>query len=91
MTATKDDYLKLLDDRPVKFDAQQVGYEAAPEGSQMRCAACRHYYHRAIDGFAVCEVFRSDETDQEGVKPDWRCMFWNVDGSLPLYDASDSD
>lgn len=77
--------LELYDERPKKFSAEQVGYEVAPEGSAMRCASCLHYYRRATDGFAVCEIFRSEETDEDGVKPDWRCKFWSSDpGQVPL-------
>jgi len=79
---TLSDYLELLDDRPKKFSATEVGYEPAPEGSELRCAGCRHYFRRATDGFTTCEIFRSPETDREGVLPDWRCRFFNVDGSV---------
>lgn len=89
-------YFDVLDDRPYKFTAKQVGYKAAPEGSQMRCASCLHFFRRAIDDFAVCEIFRDEETDSDGVKPHWRCAFWTVDGQVhPLLekqqDSSDEE
>ena len=75
-------YFEILDNRPYKFDADAVGYQAAPAGSVIRCAGCLHYFRRAIDGFAVCEIFRSEETDRDGVRPDYRCRFQTVDGDV---------
>ena len=93
---TLEKYFDVLDDRPYKFTAKQVGYMPAPEGSQMRCASCLHFFRRAIDDFAVCEIFRSDESDEKGVQPHWRCGFWTVDGDVhPLLekqqDSSDEE
>lgn len=92
-------YFDVLDDRPYKFTAKQVGYKEAPEGSQMRCASCLHFFRRAIDDFSVCEIFRDEETDADGVKPHWRCGFWTVDGQVhplletvePSHDAEDDE
>ncbi len=90
--ATPADYQNILDDRPEKFDEEQVGYGPAPEGSAMRCAACLHYFRRAIDGFAVCEIFRSEKADAEGVLPDWRCVFYTINGTVhPLYPEDEED
>ena len=75
-------YLKVIDDRPYKLNAEQVGYGPAPEGSVLRCNSCVHYFRRAIDGFAVCEIFRDKETDENGVRPDFRCAFWTVDSDV---------
>jgi hypothetical protein len=83
-------YFEIIDDRPKKFTAKQVGYKPAPEGSAMRCAACIHFFVRAIDHFSVCEIFRSEETDANGVKPHWRCAFYTLDGDVhPLIEAPD--
>jgi hypothetical protein len=82
--------LELYGERPFKFGPEQVGYGPAPEGSAIRCASCLSYFKRAIDGHAVCEIFRSEETDQEGVRPDYRCQFWTSDGDVyPLTEESD--
>ena len=87
---TLSDYLELIDDRPKKFSEAEVHYIPAPEGSAIRCAACLHYFRRAIDGFTTCEIMRSDRTDREGVFPDWRCAFQTVDGTVfPLLDAEE--
>jgi hypothetical protein len=75
-----DEYAELIEERPRKFTPEEVGYVEAPEGSAIRCAGCLHYYRRAIDGFATCEIMRSDETDRSGVEPDYRCQFQTVDG-----------
>lgn len=84
-----DTYLEVIADRPKKLNAQQVGYERAPNGSAFRCSGCLHYFRRAIDNFAVCEIFRDDETDRNGVQPDWRCRFWTVD--LDVYPLQPED
>jgi hypothetical protein len=79
------DYEALVEDRPVKFTPEEVGYQPAPQGSAIRCANCFHYWRRSIDGMAVCEIMRSPEVDEYGVRPDWRCRFQTVDGdSHPL-------
>jgi hypothetical protein len=72
----------VLADRPYKLSAKDVGYQVAPEGSAMRCAACHHLYRRATDGFGVCELFRDDATDAEGIDPGFRCYFWSADGTV---------
>jgi len=80
-----DDYHSLINNRPIKADAEEVDYEPAPEGSAMRCASCIHLYRRATDGFGVCEIFRDEQTDEEGIDPAYRCKFWSVDGEvMPL-------
>lgn len=71
-----------LDDRPKKLSAEEVGYQPAPEGSAMRCGACHHFYRRATDSFSVCELFRSEETDKDGVDPSYRCHFYSTDGMV---------
>jgi hypothetical protein len=76
------DYQELVADRPSKFAPADVWYQKAPEGSAIICAACIHFYHRAIDGFSVCEILRSPETDRTGVRPDWRCQFQTLDGDV---------
>lgn len=85
--ATLEEMLELYEERPRKLSTEQVGYEAAPEGSALRCSACRRFYLRAIDNFGTCEILRSDVTDEEGVRPDFRCRFWTCDGTVyPLYE-----
>jgi len=76
------DYDALMLERPRKFTPDDVAYQPAPKGSELRCCACRSYFRRSIDGLTTCEVMRSDETDIEGVQPDWRCQFFTVDGDV---------
>ena len=76
------EYETIVADRPRKATAEEVEYRVAEAGSPYRCSGCHHYYRRATDGFAVCEIFRSEETDEMGVKPDWRCRFQTVDGDV---------
>jgi hypothetical protein len=85
---TLDKYFEIMLDRPKKLTEEDVGYGPAPEGSAMICASCINYYRRARDGYAVCQIFRSDKTDDEGVLPDWRCGFYTETGdSFPLLEA----
>jgi hypothetical protein len=72
----------IMADRPFKLRPEQVGYRDAPSGSAMRCAACLHLYVRAIDGHRVCELIRDDEIDLEGIRPDYRCDWFTVDGDV---------
>jgi len=80
--AELNDYIKILEDRPKKMNAEEVEYEPAVEGSFFRCASCLHYFGRRIDGFTTCEIFRDEQTDREGVRPDFRCKFWTSDGTV---------
>lgn len=77
--ATLEDYETLMGQRIRKFDAEEVGYGPAPEGSAIICAACLHYFHRAIDGLAICEVVRIGEGD-EPIAPNARCQFQTLTG-----------
>jgi hypothetical protein len=84
------DYRKLLEERPRKFTAEEVEYNKDAEGKNEICFKCLHYFRRTIDDFGVCEIFRSEETDVDGVKPDATCRFFTHDGKLfPLYKATD--
>jgi hypothetical protein len=74
------DYDELMADRPRKFTADEVGYRKAPRGSEYRCGNCFHFYARQIDGRTVCEIFRSPETDEDGVDPRYFCTWWNSNG-----------
>jgi hypothetical protein len=87
---TKRDYDDMVADRPEKFSAEQVGYRKAPRGSEQRCENCAHFYTRQVDGFGVCEIFRSEQTDVSGVDPKWLCDWWTLDGTdHPLAPTSD--
>ena len=79
------DYAILMGMRPKKFTPEQVGYEEADEDSPYRCSSCIHFFRRNYDGLATCEIMRSEETDKDGVRPDYRCRFWTVTGDeFPL-------
>ena len=86
-----DRYLEIISDRPVKMDAKEVDYTLAPEGSVLRCNNCVHFFRRSIDGFSVCEIFRSEESDREGVNPAGRCKFFTSDTQVfPLLPEEES-
>lgn len=76
-------YKRLMEDRPLKWDTSDVNYR--PSEGKERCSRCLHFYLRNIDHFGVCEIFRSETTDQEGVQPGYTCDFFTRDGErFPL-------
>lgn len=78
-----EEYEKLVEERPRKWSAEQVNYR--PGDGPEFCKGCRHFYERRLDRFGVCEVFRSKETDEEGVQPNFVCDWWTQDGrKFPL-------
>jgi hypothetical protein len=81
----RSEYDRIIADRPVKFTPEQVGYQAAQQGDGARCVGCWHFYRRATDAHAVCEIMRSEEIDEKGVNPMWQCRFFTFDGDhFPL-------
>ena len=82
--ATLDEYKRIMLDRPEKLSAEQVDYRRAD--GDMICGKCFHFYERRIDDRGTCEIFRSPESDEDGVKPYFTCSFYTVDGDeFPLY------
>jgi hypothetical protein len=79
---TKEDVFDLILDRPRKFSADEVAYRPALAGSAMRCGACINLYRRATDNFSVCQIMRSEETDDEGVAPNFTCDWWSLDNQV---------
>lgn len=76
-------YEAMIADRPEKFSAEDVSYRDA-EGKE-HCSNCIHFYQRRLDHFGVCEIMRSEETDADGVDPDYVCDYWNQgDDRFPL-------
>lgn len=93
---TLDAYKRLIANRPFKFSAEEVAYheaklDAQGEGEEF-CANCLHFYTRKLDGYAVCEIFRDGEgDDEEPIKPDWVCAFHTTDGeTFPLLTPTDT-
>lgn len=75
------DYLKILHDRPPKFDAKQVDYRDTSVGEfdrRMDCQACVHFYKSTATGRTVCEIFRPDK--DADVEYTWTCDFYTPDG-----------
>jgi len=90
MTATFKLYERVVEDRPFKLDAEEVGYREA--GTDPACQSCVHFYKRVTDGFGVCEIFRDADTDEVGINPKWTCSFHTVDGEeFPLLEGEDDD
>jgi hypothetical protein len=89
MVVSLQKYRELIEERPRKFDAEEVNYTKDAEGKKQICFHCIHFFRRAIDDYGVCEIFRSEETDEEGVKPDAVCDLFTKNGeSFPLYPGS---
>lgn len=83
------DYERLIGDRPEKFDAQEVNYREN-EGKE-HCSRCIHFYVRKLDRHAVCEIFRNDEVDKNGIDPYYVCDFFTPDGEkFPLYGVAEA-
>ena len=80
-SATFAQYLRLLKDRPPKFDEAQAGYRAAARGPA--CQTCRHFYVSKTARRSVCEVVRPQY--DENISPTFTCRFHTIDGiSYPL-------
>jgi len=80
---SKESYLRLIENRPYKFDTGEVSYR---EGDgEKRCKNCLHFFERVIDKFRTCEIYRA--SDDESIDPEYVCDFHTVDGvSFPLLD-----
>jgi hypothetical protein len=88
-TVSKDFYNRLVENRLVKFNAEEVNYRKAD--SDIRCENCQHFFMRVWDKFHTCEIFRDKETDEKGVESDYVCDFHTIDGKeFPLL-ADDHD
>jgi hypothetical protein len=85
-TVSKESYLRLVENRPYKFDREEVAYREG-EGEEV-CAKCVHFYLRKTDGYAVCEIFRDGEgRNEKPIDPAWTCSFHTVNGKdFPLLD-----
>jgi hypothetical protein len=76
-----------MKDRPEKMSAEDVDYRES-EGKE-RCGRCLHFYERRVDSHGVCEIFRSEEADEDGVNPIYVCDFYTPDGEkFPLHENS---
>ena len=80
MSATLEDYTKLLSDRPAKFDDSEVDYRES-QGKE-KCGRCLHLFSRKLDSLNVCEIFRNDEVDNDGIDPEYVCDFFTRDGEI---------
>jgi hypothetical protein len=80
VSADLEGYTKLLADRPAKFDDSEVDYRES-QGKE-KCGRCIHLFSRKLDGFNVCEVFRNDEIDNDGIDPEYVCDFFTRDGEV---------
>lgn len=80
-TVTKDSYLRLLENRPFKFDEEEVSYRDG-KGEDV-CKTCVHFFERVTDKFHTCEIFRPK--DDSAVDPTYVCDFHTTDNqNFPL-------
>lgn len=80
-TVTKGLYLRLIENRPYKFDEDGVTYRDG-EGGEV-CRTCIHFFERITDKFHTCEIFRPE--DDSPVDPAFVCDFHTTDGeTFPL-------
>jgi hypothetical protein len=87
-TVSKESYLRLMENRPYKFDEEEVNYRESESYADDRCDTCLHFYERVLDKFHTCEIFRP--SDDSTVKPDWLCDFW-TNGTTPTDKTSEPD
>ena len=81
------EYKKLIEERPRKFSAEEVDYRDGAEELPCVCSRCIHFFERARDKFAVCEVMRP--TGEESVDQFYTCDMYSPDGEkFPLYPGS---
>lgn len=79
-----DAYRRLVENRPFKFDEEQVNYRRS-EGEE-KCGGCAHFFTRSLDKFGVCEIFRPTK-GEESVLANMVCDFQTQDGeNYPLLD-----
>jgi hypothetical protein len=69
---SKESYERLIENRPYKFDAEEVNYRES-EGEE-KCGTCVHMFERMIDKFHTCEIYRA--ADETPVDPEYTCEFW---------------
>lgn len=82
-TVSKNFYDRIVENRLVKFNAQEVNYRKAED--DVRCENCQHFFQRVWDKFHTCEIFRDEETDEKGVSPVYVCDFHTINGvDFPL-------
>jgi hypothetical protein len=85
-TVSKESYLRLIENRPYKFDADEVNYRDG-DGEEF-CVGCAHFYARVIDKFHTCEIFRPE--DDSAVDPTYVCDFFTANNEdFPLLKSTD--
>ena len=78
-TVSKESYLRLVENRPYKFDSEEVNYRDS-EGEE-KCQTCAHFFERVVDQFHTCEIFRP--VSDASVNPDYVCNFHTVGETTP--------
>lgn len=77
-TVSKESYLRLIENRPYKFDEDEVAYRDG-EGEEV-CRTCIHFFERVTDKFHTCEIFRP--MGDAPVDPEFVCDFHTLDGEV---------
>lgn len=74
-TVSKEAYQRLIENRPYKFDEEEVNYRLGIGTQGNSCSNCAHFYTREVDKFHTCEIFRPD--DDSSIKENYICDFWD--------------
>lgn len=83
--ATLSDYHEVMEDRPMKFTPEQVGYSPKPKFKEV-CDDCVHFFRGRAAKRNVCEIMRP-HSETESVAPCGYCRFWTNDYvTFPLAD-----
>ena len=84
-TVTKSLYDRMIADRPLKFNAEEVAYREAD--AESTCGQCIHFFQRVVDSHGTCEIFRPQ--DDAPVDANYVCDFFSEDGEdFPLLSES---
>jgi hypothetical protein len=87
MSATFEQYQKLIEDRPEKFTPEEVHFRKATV-YEPKCAGCLHWFFSPMRADSVCEIMRPDTGDSETVPSWFTCKFQTSDGKdFPLLEG----
>ena len=76
--ATKAQYESLLEDRPFKFEPEEVGYMERSDDAHC-CCSCIHWFNNPARATNVCEILRLP--DDGNIPAQARCRWWTPDGT----------
>lgn len=72
-------YEEMVNDRPAKFQGDDVDYREADRKNES-CGRCLHFLIRQIDQFGVCDIVRL--VSEEPIEEDHTCDYFTKDGEV---------